>query len=161
MPQLFAQLYDLSATGFFFDSSDSYYVKANTLRNDYGQRVEEFEIQFIDGDELDCALAAAIGLNQANFPRYFEYCEVWEDWQKTHIILAVGECGYPFDPDQDPNDYDIDIYHVDSLRAFARDLSIEYTEITIAGDAMSTAPPEQERTPKPLPAQRFGSALLH
>ncbi|WP_300029324.1 antirestriction protein ArdA [uncultured Roseobacter sp.] len=162
MPKLFAQPYDLSATGFYFDSTDSFDARANALRNDHGQRVEEFEIQFIDGDELDCALAAAIGLNQANFPRYFECCAAWEDWQKTHVIISVGECGYAFDPERDPSDYDIDIYHVDSLRAlaeqmvdegilgdipdnirpyfdydaFARDLSVEYSEITIAGDRM-------------------------
>ena len=30
-------------------------------RNDYGQQVEEYEIQFIDGDAIDCDLAQAIG----------------------------------------------------------------------------------------------------
>ncbi|MGC3939525.1 antirestriction protein ArdA [Roseobacter sp. EG26] len=160
MPHLHAQPYDISATGFFFDSLDTFDTKANALRNDHGQRVEEFEIQFIDGDELDCALASAIGLTQANVAQYINCCEDWEDWQKTLVILAVGECGYTFDADKDPSDYDIDIYNVDTLRAFAeqlvddgmlgdipdnirpyfdyaafaRDLSFEYSEITIAGD---------------------------
>ncbi|WP_299961496.1 antirestriction protein ArdA [uncultured Roseobacter sp.] len=162
MPQLFAQPYDLSATGFYFDSVEAFDTKANAPRNNYGQRVEEFEIQFIDGDELDCELAGAISLTQANFAAYLEGCEVWEEWQKTHVIIAVGECGYGFDSDKDPSEYDIDVYHVDNLRefaeqlvedgilgdipdnilpyfdfdAFARDLSVEYSEITIAGDRM-------------------------
>ncbi|WP_299500439.1 antirestriction protein ArdA [uncultured Roseobacter sp.] len=160
MPQLFAQPYDLSATGFFFDSVETFDKAANALRNDFGGPVEEFEIQFIDGKDIDCELASAIGLTQANFATYFERCETWEDWEKTLVIIAVGECSYSFDADTTPDQYDIDIYHVDSLRAFAeqlvddgilgdvpenirpyfdydafaRDLSIEYTEITVAGD---------------------------
>ena len=36
---------------------EEYNAKADALRNDYGQPVEEFEIQFIDGDGIDCDLA--------------------------------------------------------------------------------------------------------
>ena len=51
----YAQPYDISASGFYFDSEESYLAKIGTIRNDYGQPVEEFEIQFIDGDAMDCA----------------------------------------------------------------------------------------------------------
>ncbi|MEP3296768.1 MAG: hypothetical protein ABJO27_09875 [Pseudoruegeria sp.] len=66
MTQLHAQPYDLSAAGFCFQTAEEYAEKANALRNDYGAPVEEFEIQFIDGEHIDCELAQAIGLNQAN-----------------------------------------------------------------------------------------------
>ncbi len=159
MTQLFAQPYDISATGFYFETAEEYDAKANALRNDYGDSVEEFELQFIDGDDIDCALAKAIGINQANFRDYLEGVDEWQDWEKQRIIVAVGECGYVFDPDKDASDYNIDLYEAGSLRrlaeqfvdeglygdipeslqnyidhdAIARDLAVEYSEITIAG----------------------------
>jgi len=56
MTQLYALPYDLSAIGLYFETSEEYAVKSVALRNDYGESVEEFEIQFIDGDEMDCGL---------------------------------------------------------------------------------------------------------
>ncbi len=91
---LHAQPYDITARGFYFDSYKDYAEKAAKLRNDYGDPVEEFEIQFIDGEAIDCELAKAIGINQANLADYFA-CVA--DWEKTLVIIAVGECGYDFD----------------------------------------------------------------
>ncbi len=159
MTQLCAQPYDISASGFYFETVEEYNRKAKALRNDYGDRVEEFEIQFIDGNDIDCDLAKAIGLNQANFTRFFDIVDHWEQWQKLLVILAVGECGYNFDNDTDPNDFDIDIYDVDSIRELAeqfvdeglfgevpepfqyyidydkiaRDLACDYSQTIIAG----------------------------
>ena len=76
------------------------------------------------------------------------------------VIIAVGECGYGFDPNAEPDHNGIDIYHVSSMRelaedfvaeglygdipdglqyyidydAIARDLSMEYCEVVIAGN---------------------------
>lgn len=71
MTQLFAQPYDISATGFYFETAEEYKKNATALRNEYGDPVEEFEIQFIEGEFIDCDLAKAIGLNQVNFTRFF------------------------------------------------------------------------------------------
>jgi antirestriction protein len=158
---LFAQPYDISATGFYFTSAEEFDDKAMRLKNAYGQRVEEFEIQFIDGEPLDCALAQAVGLNQANFRRVLEICESWDDHEKIRLAVAVGECGYAFDLDHDDIELlDVDIYEEDSLKdlailfvdeglfgdipehlacyidheAIARDLAVDYSETTIAGD---------------------------
>ena len=143
-------------------TAEEYKKSAAALRNDYGDLVEEFEIQFIDGDNIDCDLAKAISLNQANFARCFEIIDEWEEWEKRLVILAVGECGYQFDDDTSPTDFDIDIYDVDSMRelaeqfveeglygnipeslqfyidyeAIARDLSVEYSETVIAGSSV-------------------------
>ena len=159
MTQLFAQPYDLAASGFYFDAAEDYSAKVKALRNDYGEPVEEFEIQFIDGENIDCDLANAIGLNQVNFARFFEIADEWEDWEKRLVILAVGECGYQFDDSTSRSDFDVDIYEVDSLRelaeqfvdeglfgevpesfrfyinyvAIARDLAVDYNQTTIAG----------------------------
>ena len=159
MTQLHAQPYDISANGFYFETAEEYAAKAKALRNDYGDPVEEFEIQFIDGESIDCELAIAINLNQANFAWYFEIVEEWEDSEKLEVTLAVGECGYQFDIDTMPSDFDIEIHHVDNMRelaeqfvdeglfgeiperlqyyldydAIARDLAVDYSEANIAG----------------------------
>lgn len=159
MTQLHAQPYDIAATGFYFETAEEYKAKVKALRNDYGDPVEEFEIQFIDGESIDCDLAKAVGLTQANFARYFEIVDEWEEWEKRLVILAVGECGDQFDDNTSPTDFDIDIYDVDSMRelaeqfvddglygdipeslqfyidyeAIARDLAVDYSETVISG----------------------------
>lgn len=162
--KLYAQPYDISAAGFYFETVEQYGERAEKARNDFGQPVEEFEIQFIDGDEIDCALARAWAINQANFSAFLEAAEEWEIERKRHYIIAVGECGYGHsDIVDDPDSVDIDLYQVSSLRelaeqfveeglfgdiperlafyidldAIARDLAVDYSEITIAGEAFA------------------------
>ena len=79
MTHLYAQPYDISATGFYFKSAEEYEKNVKALRNEYGDPVEEFEIQFIDGDAIDCDLAEAIGLNQVNLARFFEIVDEWDE----------------------------------------------------------------------------------
>lgn len=156
---LFAQPYDISAEGFYFRDTEEFNSKAKKLFNRYGDPVEEFEIQFIDGDLIDCELAKTIDLNQANFPRFLECVEEWDNCEKQVIIIAVGECGYTFTTNTTPEDFEVDIYSVDSMRelaeqfiddgmfgdilepianyidydSIARDLACDYTESVIGG----------------------------
>ncbi|UWR87833.1 antirestriction protein ArdA [Phaeobacter inhibens] len=163
MPQLHGQPYDLNANGFYFESLEDYASKAKENRNAYGDLVEEYEIQFIDGDDIDCALAKAWCINQANIGGYFAACDEWEDYQKKIFIIAAGEIGCEFDPeDVHPEEFDVDLYHVDSMQelaeemvdeglfgdipehladyidmdAIARDLAYDYTETEIAGERL-------------------------
>ena len=158
---LYAQPYDLAATGFYFGDYDTYKEKVAKLLNDYGDPVEEFEIQFIDGKAVDYEFSKAWGINQANIKSYFDAVNDWEDWQKIPFIIAVGECGYSFDPETVcPDDFEVDIYDVASMRelaeqfvdeglfgeipehlefyidydAIARDLAMDYSETTLAGE---------------------------
>ena len=159
-PLLFAHPYDINAHGFYFRSPEDYNEKSANLLNHYGYPVEEFEIQFIDGDDLDCELFKSLSIHQGTIGDYFNACEYFSDDQKIRIILATRECGYSFDyRSDDPDGYDIDIYELDSLRdlaeqfieegffgtipeniryyldldAIARDLAMDYSEATIAG----------------------------
>ncbi|MEP2890919.1 antirestriction protein ArdA [Tateyamaria sp.] len=157
---LFAQPYDITATGFYFETAEDYAQKANALRNAHGDPVEEFEIQFIDGEAIDAALARSIDLDQCNFADFLERVARWDEFEKTQMIIALGECGYDFDPTAAPSEYDIDIYQTETMRelaeqfvdegcfgempehlqscidfdAIARDLAVDYAEITIAGE---------------------------
>ena len=160
---LHATPYDISANGFYFETAEQYEVKAAKAVNDYGHRVEEFEIQFIDGEDIDCALAKAWGINQANYAAYLEAVEEWDEGRKQRYIIAVGECGYAHEQVADDSDLDmVNIYQVETLRdlaeafvdeglfgdipeaiaryldfdAIARDLGMDYVETNIAGHAL-------------------------
>lgn len=161
MTTLYAQPYDIEAHGFYFDDAQTYKEKASSLRNRYGQPVEEFEIQFIDGERIDAELFEALSIHQANLESFFEKVDDWDEHEKQAIILAAGEWGYSFDLESDnPSSIDIDIYACGSLREFAeeyaaewmfcdiperfhfyidwelvaRDLSVDYAEANIAGE---------------------------
>ena len=160
MTVLYAQPFDRSATGFFFESLEEYNNKASTLKNDYGDPVEELEIHFNDGESIDAKLFDAIGIYQNDIGLFFNACEEWDDYQKINVIIAAGEVGYSFDlENDDPDNSDIDIYEMDSLKdltyyfvdeglfgeipdnlinyldydIIARDLGMDYTETRIAG----------------------------
>jgi antirestriction protein ArdA len=163
MTYLFAQPYDISADGFYFSDFDDYQTKAAMAVNHYGEPVEEFEIQFIDGEDIDCELAKAFGVNQANLKQYFEAVDELEDFEKTKLILAVGECGYQLETFlSDPDAIDVEIHNLSCMRelaeqfveeglfgeiperlqfyidheAIARDLSVDYSETVIAGETV-------------------------
>jgi len=163
MTMLYAQPYDISAEGFYFRTVDEYVTQAIELRNEFGQPVEEFEIEFIDGELLDAEFASAVGLNQANFRKYFELVDKWEDHEKIRFIIAVGDCGHRFDIDKDDIELlDVDIYEEDNMKdlairfvedglfgevpkpfqfyidydAIARDLAFDYGEIEITGERL-------------------------
>jgi antirestriction protein len=161
MTKLFAQPYDISANGFYFEDAEDYQFKASKCRNDYGDAVEEFEIQFIDGERIDSEFASAFQLSQVNLGQFFELTNQWDNDAKIRFIIANGECGYGFNPDTDDiHSIDIDIYGVESLEklaeqfidegfygeipahlqnyidvcAIARDLSVDYAMAEIAGN---------------------------
>lgn len=160
MTQFYAQPYDISATGFYFETMEEYDAKYATCKNDFGGQVEEFEIQFIDGESIDCDLFKALDVSQCNIHHFIDAVEEWEDYQKLNIIIAVGECGYSFDFDHNtPDDFDVTLYEVDSMRelaeqfvdeglygdipdslqfyidydAIARDLRMDYSDIRVDG----------------------------
>ena len=127
---LFAQPYDITAAGFYFESFDDYIEKTNKLRNSSGQPVEEFEIQFIDGESIDCDLFNALEIHQRDIEAYFEACDNWADDEKIKVIIAVGECGYDFSLENDnPDQFDVELYECDSLK----DLAEQFVEEGIYG----------------------------
>ncbi|MEP1932151.1 MAG: antirestriction protein ArdA [Nisaea sp.] len=161
MTTLFAQPYDIAACGFYFESFEDYQQIAAKSINRYGEPVEEFEIQFIDGEDLNCALAGAWNLSQANISSYFEAVEDWDDTDKIKAIIALDELGLTLDHiADDPDRMDIQISQIKDMRglaiefvdeglmgripehlktyldydAIARDLEMDYSETEIAGE---------------------------
>ena len=159
----YAQPYSLCASGFYFETHLEFAERSTALRDDYGQTVEEFEIQFIDGQAIDAELFRALGINQGNIGRFIERAEEWEEHQKRLLVIAAGELGERIDLDSvDPDDFDIDIYEGLTMRelaeqfvdeglfgdipehlagyidyeAIARDLAMDYAQCEIAGASL-------------------------
>jgi hypothetical protein len=157
----YAQPYDIDATGFYFETADEYATKSASLKNSYGQPVEEFEIQFIDGTAFECALARDI--NQANISAFIEFIDGADDDTLLRACIAVGDgiCSLSEVIAGTADLEDIDIYEDMTMRdlaghfvdeglfgeipealqnyidldAIARDLSMDYATTTIDGTA--------------------------
>lgn len=163
MSTFYAQPYDPSANGFYFVSAEEFHAASACLRNAYGDPVEEFELQFIDGEAIDAELANALGIHQGNIAAFIEAADGWDECEKRVLIIAARELGYVIDPaSADPDTFDIDIYEdltmrdlaelfvddglfgdiPESLAAYldmdviARDLAMDYTDTTIAGERL-------------------------
>jgi len=79
--------YDTSATGFYFTDYNDYFQKAENHYNAYGQHVEEYEIQFIDGENAE--LFKALSVNQANLDLWFnEFVQLDHENAVKAIYLA-------------------------------------------------------------------------
>ena len=95
MTTFHATTYNLEATGFYFESLDQYQAKSECHLDRYGNLVEEFEIQFIDGD--DAELFEACGINQANLNQWFDEIGFLLDDEKVRLYYLVGIAGYSLD----------------------------------------------------------------
>jgi hypothetical protein len=92
MTTLHATPYNIDATGFYFDDMEDYQCKANKHHDSYSNLVEEFEIQFIDGD--DATLFEACGIDQSNLNVWFDDIEFLQDYEKVNLYYLVGCAGY-------------------------------------------------------------------
>ena len=92
MTTLHATPYSCDAAGFYFESIDDYQDKAKNHLYRFGNLVEEFEIQFIDGDGMQ--LFEACNINQANLNTWFNEIEFLKDYEKVSLYYLVGEVGY-------------------------------------------------------------------
>lgn len=95
MTRLHATPYNRDAVGFYFETATEYETKATIHVDRFGNLVEEFEIQFIDGD--DAELFEACGINQANLNLWFEEIEFLQDFEKASLFYLVGIAGYNLD----------------------------------------------------------------
>ncbi|MDP2229940.1 antirestriction protein ArdA [Methylotenera sp.] len=92
MTTLHATPYNLDATGFYFESMEEYQAKSENHLDRYGNKVEELEMQFIDGD--DAALFEACRINQSNLNIWFNDVECLQDYEKINLYYLVSCAGY-------------------------------------------------------------------
>jgi hypothetical protein len=86
----YAQPYSLDAHGFYFSDYEDYTAKADALRDVYGNPVEEFEIQIVDGDAEEVDLFTACGVNQANLEQFFDDVLTLDDHQKPAFFYLMN-----------------------------------------------------------------------
>jgi hypothetical protein len=95
MTTLHAQPYNIDAQGFYFTSAEEYTTKQEALRDRFGNPVEEFEIQYIDGD--DSQLFEACKIHQGDLGTWFDDIETLEDNEKTALFFLMDDLGYNLD----------------------------------------------------------------
>ncbi|MEI7431203.1 MAG: antirestriction protein ArdA, partial [Betaproteobacteria bacterium] len=83
-------------------------------RDRFGNPVEEFEIQFIDGENAD--LFEACGINQSNLSTWFDDIEDKDDHEKIALYFLTGTLGYSLDDAMDKID-DVSIFQGDAKEA--------------------------------------------
>lgn len=118
MSTLHAQPYDLHAAGFYFESLEEFDAKSSALRNEFGQPVEEFEIQFIDGDNAN--LFEVAGINQANLELWFDQIEDLDENTAEAVEFLMSNNGYDLATAIDKAD-DVQVFE-GSLIEYAQDL---------------------------------------
>lgn len=111
---LFAQPYSMDAVGFYFHSFEEYETKSENLQDRFGNPVEEFEIQFIDGD--DAELFEACGINQSNLSTWFDDIEDMDEHEKIALYFLTGTLGYNLDQAMDKIE-DVIIFEGDAKEA--------------------------------------------
>ena len=92
---LYAQPFNPDAQGFYFHSVEDYEQQVAQCRDRFGHPVEEFEIQYIDGD--DSELFAAVGSNQCNLETWFDRVESLDEGEKVALFYLCDGCGYALD----------------------------------------------------------------
>ena len=92
MITLYANPYNIYAAGFYFNDTDEFIEKSTNLTDRYSNPVEEFEIDFIDGD--DAALFNACAINQANLSTWFDDIETLDDQEKINLYFLLSAAGH-------------------------------------------------------------------
>jgi hypothetical protein len=108
--KFYANPYDSSAKGFYFESPEEY--EAGVEKS----RAEEFEIELIDGDEVGRALAEAVKPSQADIEAWYDLLdEVDGDSQLLLQIVGFAAC-----------DHDLEgVSDFEANRRYIEDTSIE------------------------------------
>lgn len=164
MTTFYAQPYNTSVEGFYFQTLDQYREKSCGLTDSFGLPVEEFEIQFIQGGQFPCELFEAWKPGQGEIGMFIDVSEDWSEEAFLMAIIALRDVGYvAADVADSPEELPITLYRVDSLKdlvyefideglfgeiperlafyldhdAIARDLDIDgYTETIVAGERL-------------------------
>ena len=92
MTTLHATPYNIDAAGFYFESMADYQNKSENHSDRFGNLVEEFEIQFIDGDNAE--LFNACGINQTNLNTWFDDIEFMSESDKLNLHYLIAVAGY-------------------------------------------------------------------
>ena len=89
---LYANPYDTSANGFYFKSTEEFAKKSKELVNSSGSPVEEFEIEFIDGDLGD--LFYILNISSEQLEIWFDEIEILDDHEHAAMYWLAQARNY-------------------------------------------------------------------
>ena len=92
MTILHAQPLNIDARGFQFSSAEEFETKQEALCDRFGNEVEEFEIQYLDGE--DGQLFEACRIHQGDLTPWFDDIEPLEDYEKAALFYLTNCAGY-------------------------------------------------------------------
>jgi hypothetical protein len=131
---------------FYFDTAEEYQTKYDEKYRLHG--TEEYEIQFIDGDDAESELAKVVGLNQCNFKLFMDLMErglsdrqlagVYERLDNQHMSLE-DVCAL------DEDELDEGILHECTSAYSEREAIKDYAEDYIEDCGMLNDMPEELR----------------
>lgn len=87
--KFYANPYNASVSGFYFETYEEFELKLSDLKDDFGVPVEEVEIEAIDGTREEMELADVFGIDQANIAEFIAFIETSDEdlWPAIYFIL--------------------------------------------------------------------------
>ena len=92
--EFYAQPYSLDASGFYFSTEEEYQEKVNLCRDAFGNPVEEFEIQFINGSSEEADLFSACGVSQSSIGQFLTLIDELPEYQQPALFYLCDVVGY-------------------------------------------------------------------
>ena len=156
------QPYNINADGFYFEDMSAYNLMVEKCFDSFGLPVEEFEIQFTEGENIDFELFEVWGIHQGNVCKYLDAVDRLTHHKKTNSII-MADMGFCLD--KNLATFDVELHYCDQMRdlamylvengkygdipeiiqqyidydALAIDLEAAYTEVNIAGKILYIA----------------------
>lgn len=73
--KFYANPYNPDANGFYFETFEEFENQAENLIDSFGAPVEEFHLEFIDGEKYESELFEKAKINTANLEQFIEFME--------------------------------------------------------------------------------------
>ncbi len=107
--KFYANPYNTDATGFYFETFEEYQENVELVKSSFGNPVDEFEIQVIDGSKKECDLVKAIRINQVNLEEVMEYIDTSDEneWPTVFFLLNDNICYDLDDAKRKSRDYSV------------------------------------------------------
>jgi len=88
---LYANPYNTSVNGFFFSNPEEYKAKSSVLTDSFGQPVEEYEIDYVEGELSQ--LFKSCGIDQCTLGLWFEELEELSQEDQVEIYYRCKHLG--------------------------------------------------------------------
>lgn len=97
MAKLYANPYGYGGIGFYFDDAEEFHKKFDeNMHKGSDPPYEEYEIDFIDGDDFEHTVFDAVKVSQGDVDRYFELLDEL-DPNDAPALHVLSELGYNFE----------------------------------------------------------------